>query len=73
MQRLFVALAPDLDTKVYRPVNQRYWALKVGIVQQTVSTAINTLCRDGVLERGTPDGNEFTYRINVKHPLLLER
>lgn len=66
VQRLYEAVLPELDTKEFRPVNQRYWALKIGVVQQTVSTALNTLCRDRVLERGAPDGNEFTYRLNGK-------
>ena len=66
VQRLYDALSPELDTKEFRPVNQRYWALKIGVVQQTVSTALNTLCRDGIFEKGAPDGNEFTYRLNGK-------
>ena len=67
VQRLFAALAVELDIKEFRSVNQRYWALKIGVVQQTVSTALNTLCRDAVLERGPADGTGFTYRINAKH------
>lgn len=68
MQRLFAALAVELDAKEFRSVNQRYWALKIGVVQQTVSTALNTLCRDGVLERGAPDGRDYQYRINASCP-----
>ena len=66
IQRLYDALSPELDRKEFRPVNQRYWALRIGVVQQTISTALNTLCRDNILERGPADGTGFTYRLNGK-------
>ena len=64
VQRLYEAVLPELDTKEFRRLNQRYWARKIGVVQQTVSTALNTLCRDGVFELGAPDGRDFQYRSN---------
>ena len=67
VQHLFAALAFELDDKEFRLVNQRYWAQKIGVVQQTVSRALNCLCRDGVLERGPADGTGFTYRIHTKN------
>lgn len=72
VQRLYEAVLPELDTKEFRPVKQRYWARKIGVVQQTVSTALNTLCRDGVFERGAPDGRDYRYRVNANHSRFVE-
>ncbi len=65
---ILVAVAKELDTKEFRPLNQRYWALKIGVVQQTVSAALQAAVDCGALEPGPPDGNAHTYRLNAEHP-----
>ncbi len=65
---VLAAVATELDTEEFRPLNQRYWALKIGVVQQTVSTALRTAIDYGALESGPPDGNAHTYRLNAEHP-----
>ena len=65
---VLAAVAAELDTEEFRPVNQRYWALKIGVVQQTISTALHTAVGHGALERGPADGTGFTYRLRPDHP-----
>ena len=65
---VLAAVAAELDAEEFRPLNQRYWALKIGVVQQTVSTALQLAVDCGALEPGPPDGNAHTYRLNADHP-----
>ena len=65
---VLVAVAEQLDTEEFRPLNQRYWALKIGVVQQTVSTALHRAVEVGALEAGPPDGTTHMYRLRPDHP-----
>lgn len=65
---VLVAVATQLDTEEFRPLNQRYWALKIGVVQQTVSEGLRRLVERGVLELGPPDGTTHMYRLRPDHP-----
>ena len=65
---VLVAVAEQLDTEEFRPLNQRYWALKIGVVQQTVSKALHTAVGYGALEAGPPDGTTHMYRLCPDHP-----
>ena len=65
---VLAAVATQLDTKEFRPLNQRYWALKIGVVQQTVSTALHRAVEVGALEAGPPDGTTHMYRLCPEHP-----
>ncbi len=65
---ILAAVATQLDTEEFRPLNQRYWALKIGVVQQTVSKALQTAVDCGALEPGAPDGTTHMYRLNAEHP-----
>ena len=62
------AVATQLNAEEFRPLNQRYWALKIGVVQQTVSEGLRRLVERGVLEPGPPDGTTHMYRLNATHP-----
>ena len=65
---VLAAVAEQLDTEEFRPLNQRYWALKIGVVQQTISTALHTAVGYGALEAGPPDGTTHMYRLCPEHP-----
>ena len=65
---VLVAVATQLNAEEFRPLNQRYWALKIGVVQQTVSEGLRRLVERGVLEPGPPDGTTHMYRLNAEHP-----
>ena len=65
---VLLAVAKQLDCVEFRPLNQRYWALKIGVVQQTVSKALHTAVGYGALEAGPPDGTTHMYRLNAEHP-----
>ena len=65
---VLAAVAEQLDTEEFRPLNERYWALKIGVVRQTVSKALHTAVGYGALERGPADGTGFTYRLRPEHP-----
>ena len=65
---VLAAVAAELDTEEFRPLNQRYWALKIGVVQQTVSKALHTVVGYGALEAGPPDGTTHMYRLRPDHP-----
>lgn len=63
VRRVLDVIAPELSRDEFRPVNQRYYAVKLGFLQQTVSNALQTLVRDGVLARGPDAGNARTYKL----------
>ena len=65
---VLVAVATQLNAEEFRPLNQRYWALKIGVVQQTVSEGLRRLVERGVLEPGPPDGTTHMYRLCPDHP-----
>ena len=65
---VLAAVAQQLNTKESRPLNQRYWALKIGVVQQTISTALHRAVEVGALEAGPPDGTTHMYRLRADHP-----
>ena len=65
---VLAAVATQLDTEEFRPLNQRYWALKIGVVQQTVSEGLRLLVERGALEPGPPDATAHTYRLCPDHP-----
>ena len=65
---VLAAVSQQLDTEEFRPLNQRYWALKIGVVQQTISTALHRAVEVGALEAGPPDGTTHMYRLNAEHP-----
>ena len=65
---VLAAVAAELDTEEFRPLNERYWALKIGVVQQTISTALHTAVGYGALEAGPPDGTTHMYRLCPEHP-----
>lgn len=69
-REVFDAIAPELSTREFRPLNQRYWSQKLGVLQQRVSQILGVLVTEEVLLVGEPNGNLKTYKLNAKHPVL---
>ena len=65
---VYEAIEPALSRNEYRPLNQRAWAQRLGLLQQRLSFALGVMVKDGVLERrGDDDGRVNLYRLNPKH------
>ena len=56
-------MTPALDAVEFRPVNERYWSLRLGITTNDFTGALQDLRDRRVLERGPQEGNLDTYRL----------
>ncbi len=70
IKEVFDEIAIGLSVKQFQPLNQRYWAQRLGMLQQRISQIFASLVTDGVLMAGEPDGNLKTYKLNAKHPFV---
>ena len=72
IREVFDEIAPTLSTREFRPLNQRYWAQRLGMLQQRVSQIFASLVTDEILVSGPADGNLRTYKLNKKHSFIQE-
>ena len=70
VQEVFDEIVQGLSVKEFRPLNQRYWAQKLGMLQPRISQIFATLVTDEILLAGEPDGNLKTYKLNARHPFI---
>ena len=65
LREVFDGIAPELDVQEFRPLPQRYWCYRLGILQQSLSRSLQYMVTHGVLicERG----RENRYRLNAEH------
>jgi DNA-binding MarR family transcriptional regulator len=66
--RLFLHVAPELSVNEFRPIKQTAISRALGIAQQQVSKILDSLCDEGLLERGESEGTANTYKVNPAYP-----